>query len=76
MPIVRVPINCGHYWILCGVNIGYYLFHPKYKPYNLGSKPHIVYSIFFVLLVLEFLNLKCHLILKNLRPRGKKYIYM
>ncbi|CAD2104755.1 3-oxo-5-alpha-steroid 4-dehydrogenase, putative [Plasmodium vinckei petteri] len=72
MPIVRVPINCGHYWILCGVNIGYYLFHPKYKPYNLGSKPHLVYYIFFVLLVLEFLNLKCHLILKNLRPRGTK----
>ncbi|SCM21927.1 3-oxo-5-alpha-steroid 4-dehydrogenase, putative [Plasmodium berghei] len=72
MPIVRVPINCGHYWILCGVNIGYYLFHPKYKPHNLCSKPHIVYSIFFVLLVLEFLNLKCHLILKNLRPRGTK----
>ncbi|EAA22535.1 hypothetical protein, partial [Plasmodium yoelii yoelii] len=23
MPIVRVPINCGHYWILCGVNIGF-----------------------------------------------------
>ncbi|SBS91783.1 3-oxo-5-alpha-steroid 4-dehydrogenase, putative [Plasmodium ovale curtisi] len=72
MPIRRVPINCGHYWVLCGVNIGYYLFHPLYKPYNFESKPVIVYAVFFVLLILEFLNLKCHLILRNLRPRGTK----
>ncbi|CAG9477128.1 3-oxo-5-alpha-steroid 4-dehydrogenase, putative [Plasmodium vivax] len=72
MPIRRVPINCGHYWVLCGINIGYYLFHPLYKPYNLETKPVIVYSFFCVLLILEFLNLKCHLILRNLRPRGTK----
>ncbi|GAW81126.1 3-oxo-5-alpha-steroid 4-dehydrogenase [Plasmodium gonderi] len=72
MPITRVPINCGHYWVLCGVNIGYYLFHPLYKPHCIETKPAIVYSIFIVLLILEFLNLKCHLILRNLRPRGTK----
>ncbi|SOV78210.1 3-oxo-5-alpha-steroid 4-dehydrogenase, putative [Plasmodium sp. gorilla clade G3] len=72
MPIIRVPINCGHYWLLCGVSIGYYLFHPLYKPYDIQSKPYCVYGLFFVLLILEFLNLKCHLILRNLRPRGTK----
>ncbi|ETW60723.1 3-oxo-5-alpha-steroid 4-dehydrogenase, partial [Plasmodium falciparum CAMP/Malaysia] len=58
--------------ILCGVSIGYYLFHPLYKPYDIESKPYWVYGLFFVLLILEFLNLKCHLILRNLRPRGTK----
>lgn len=72
MPIIRVPINCFHYWILCGVSIGYYLFHPLYKAPQIESRPLLVYSTFILLLVLEFLNLKCHLILRNLRPRGTK----
>ena len=31
MPLVRLPLNCLHYWGFCGL-IAFNLFHPAYKP--------------------------------------------
>lgn len=45
MPIVRVPLNCGHYWILCGAGIGYFLFHPKYQAPFEGEYRFVVYAL-------------------------------
>ncbi|KAL8452179.1 hypothetical protein Emed_001486 [Eimeria media] len=45
MPIVRVPLNCGHYWLLCGAGIGYFLFHPKYQAPFEGDKQFMVYIL-------------------------------
>lgn len=73
MPIVRVPINCGHYWVLFGFLVGYYLFHPKYiSPWK--DRQILVYSFAALMLLFEALNFKTHLVLRNLRPRGTKAI--
>ena len=71
MPIVRLPINCFHYWILCGVGVGYYLCHPLYRPpFNENSL--YLYSLSTLFVLFEILNWKTHLILRGLRPRGTK----
>lgn len=73
MPIVRVPLNCGHYWILFGVLVGYFLYHPQYTPPwdELNHRP-IIYAIAVAMLIFEALNFKTHIILRNLRPRGTR----
>lgn len=72
MPIIRVPLNCGHYWVIFGIFVSYYLFHPNYlSPWNDDQKI-VVYFLAALMIVFEILNFKCHLILRNLRPRGTK----
>ncbi|CEL92293.1 unnamed protein product [Vitrella brassicaformis CCMP3155] len=70
MPIIRLPINCLHYWVLFGTSVGYYLFHPKYTAPDWS--PQAVYILAALMMVCELLNLKTHLILRNLRPKGTK----
>lgn len=71
MPVIRLPINCAHYWLLCATGIGYFLCHPKYQaPF---SDNHVyVYALAVLFLLFEALNFKTHLILRGLRPRGTK----
>lgn len=55
MPIVRVPLNCGHYWLLCGAGIGYFLFHPKYQaPFE--DVPVAVYVLALLFMVRSVLQ--------------------
>lgn len=70
MPIHRLPVNCAHYWILSGVLIAYYLFHPKYQPPINNVAINLTLSGLMVLF--ELLNLQTHLVLRNLRARGSK----
>uniref|UniRef100_A0A0F7USI8 Trans-2,3-enoyl-CoA reductase, putative n=2 Tax=Toxoplasma gondii TaxID=5811 RepID=A0A0F7USI8_TOXGV len=72
MPIVNVPINCGHYWILFGVFVGYFLFHPKYQPMWRDDQPLVIYSLAATMVIFELLNFKTHLILRSLRARGTR----
>eukprot|EP00915_Cephaloidophora_sp_WS-2016_P009418 GHVH01013498.1.p1 GENE.GHVH01013498.1~~GHVH01013498.1.p1 ORF type:complete len:335 (+),score=39.14 GHVH01013498.1:74-1006(+) len=69
MPIVRLPINCLHYWVFNGVAIGYFLFHPRYQTASWITDP-VAYVLSITMLVFEVLNLCTHITLKNLRPRG------
>lgn len=71
MPIMRLPINCAHYWLLCGASVGYFLCHPKYRaPY--GDCRFVIYPLATLFLVCEILNFRTHHILRQLRPRGTK----
>ncbi|PHJ16559.1 3-oxo-5-alpha-steroid 4-dehydrogenase [Cystoisospora suis] len=72
MPIINVPINCGHYWMLFGVMVGYFLFHPKYQPMWRDDQPILIYSLAATMTVFELLNFKTHLILRGLRARGTR----
>uniref|UniRef100_A0A1E1X116 Putative 3-oxo-5-alpha-steroid 4-dehydrogenase family protein n=1 Tax=Amblyomma aureolatum TaxID=187763 RepID=A0A1E1X116_9ACAR len=71
MPIVNLFVNCFHYWVLCGVGIGYYVFHPRYAEIILISrheKSILIASFFFC----QFMSLMSHIALRNLRPKGTK----
>eukprot|EP00922_Rhytidocystis_sp_ex-Travisia-forbesii_P042474 GHVS01063419.1.p1 GENE.GHVS01063419.1~~GHVS01063419.1.p1 ORF type:complete len:344 (+),score=25.85 GHVS01063419.1:80-1033(+) len=73
MPIVRVPLNCGHYWVLFGVCVSYFLFHPQYtSPWDEETQKPIIYALAALMLIFEGSNFKTHLILRNLRQRGTK----
>jgi very-long-chain enoyl-CoA reductase len=69
MPKQRAFINFFHYWILCGVNIGtelsFFWKNPQYSNLLIGAL-----SVGFG--VSEFMNLMCHLTLKNLRSGGEE----
>jgi len=64
MPFKRIFINSIHYWIFCGTFISIELFFFWKDP----GYSETVQNIFLVLfLISEFLNLMCHLTLKDLR---------
>ncbi|XP_053992638.1 uncharacterized protein LOC128883850 isoform X2 [Hylaeus volcanicus] len=71
MPVIRLPINCAHYWLICGVGIGYYLCHPLYQP-PFNDNLIYIYTMSLLFCIFEGLNFKTHLILRELRPRGTK----
>lgn len=70
MPISRLPINCIHYWVIFAVSVGYYLFHPNFQAYWIDDNH--VNVIAAVMVVFELLNLKTHIVLRDLRPRNSK----
>ena len=70
MPIIRLPINCLHYWFIFGVAVGYYLFHPRYTPPLFSDLT--LYFIALLMCFFEFLNFSSHLVLRKLRDRGTK----
>lgn len=72
MPIIRVPLNCGHYWILLGVAVGYFVFHPQYTSPWRADQPLVPYLLATAMMLFEFLNFQTHLVLRSLRPRGTK----
>ncbi|KAL7066901.1 3-oxo-5-alpha-steroid 4-dehydrogenase domain-containing protein [Cryptosporidium serpentis] len=70
MPIIRLPINCFHYWILFGIGVGYFVCHPRYIA---PQYPPVVFYILTALMcIFEFLNFNSHLVLRKLRDRGTK----
>ncbi|TRY53187.1 Ubiquitin domain-containing Steroid reductase [Cryptosporidium tyzzeri] len=70
MPIIRLPINCFHYWFIFGASVGYYTFHPKFSPPEFS--PVTLYFIAILMCVFESLNFNSHLVLRKLRDRGTK----
>lgn len=69
MPFFNVFKNSFHYWILLGFGAMYFLLHPDYTPPAWASDAH--HSCFLVaFFFFEFMNLQCHLVLRNLRKPG------
>ncbi len=66
MPLVNIFKNSAHYWILFGICNMYWFLKPNDQT---SSKTHTLILAGFFLLF-EMLNLKTHLILKNLRKEG------
>ena len=64
MPLVNIFWNSTGYWILFGIFTMYYLLDPKLQQASSQTKD-IACAVMFT--VFELLNLKAHLILKNLR---------
>ncbi len=64
MPKQRAFINFFHYWILCGINIGvelsFFWKNPQYSK-------ELITALSLGFGASEFMNLMCHLTLKNLR---------
>ena len=66
MPFMNIFKNSAHYWILFGICSMFFFLKPSVEE---GSRVvELVLAGMF--LVFEMLNLKCHLILKNLRKAG------
>jgi len=69
MPFTNVFKNSFHYYGLFGFLTMYFYLHPDYTPPAWAS-PNLYYAATAFFLVFEFLNLKTHLVLKNLRRPG------
>jgi very-long-chain enoyl-CoA reductase len=70
MPIFNIFKNSFHYWILGGLFIAYYLYHPLYTaPTN---NPNVIYAATALFLLFELGNLWAHFVLRNLRPPGTR----
>jgi very-long-chain enoyl-CoA reductase len=69
MPLFNIFKNSFHYFGLFGFLTMYFYIHPNYTPPAWGT-PTIFYILLGFFLLFELLNLKCHMILSNLRPPG------
>jgi len=69
MPFKRVFINSGHYWVTCGLLVGYFFMHPKYTEpsYLTQNMKYLLIAAFFLF---QFLNFKAHCVLRDLRKPG------
>lgn len=68
MPIFNLAKNCGYYWGFAAF-VSYSVNHPYYVPPPLGR----TVSALGLALMCQFANLRCHMILANLRPPGSKH---
>lgn len=66
MPFMNIFKNSAHYWVLFGLCSMYFFLKPSVEE---GSRTTqiVLAGLFFVF---ELLNLKTHLVLKNLRREG------
>ena len=73
MPLKNLYKNCAYYWLLYGLLCNYNLFSPYYNN-NFLITPRYFFILFF--LSAELKNLKCHLILMEMKNKhkGKKSI--
>jgi very-long-chain enoyl-CoA reductase len=67
MPIFNLIRNCGYYWTF-GAFISYFVNHPAYTP--VGRTQMLAGFAFSA--VMQLSNLRCHIILANLRKDGAK----
>ena len=66
MPFFNLFKNCTHYWFLFGFVNMYFFLHPDYtSPTWASNGIHLVFAGLF--LIFEFMNLMCHIVLRNLR---------
>ena len=66
MPLRNLFKNCGHYWVLSGVLIAYYLYAPSFQSPSLP----IVLGSLLVFIGAEIGNFYTHTVLRGLRPEG------
>ena len=65
MPLKNLAINCTYYWLIFGVGVGYFLFSKDHQEPTF--LPPLRYFFFFIFVCAEMKNLKCHIILRDLR---------
>jgi len=69
MPFFNLFKNCGHYWFIFGFVNMYFFMHPDYTPPTWATDTtHLVLASIFTFF--EFMNLMCHITLRNLRKEG------
>jgi len=69
MPFMNIFKNSTHYWVFFGLFNMYFFLHPDYTAPVWASESFFIGST-VLFCVFEFLNLQCHLVLKNLRKPG------
>ncbi|KAG7191376.1 3-oxo-5a-steroid 4- dehydrogenase [Scheffersomyces spartinae] len=85
MPAFNIFKNSGHYWILSGFNLAYFIYGPEVDSdaaywqrflFHVKDNSTVVNYVLAGLFVFaELSNFKTHLTLSNLRPEGsKKYV--
>ncbi|KAI7885047.1 hypothetical protein K492DRAFT_234389 [Lichtheimia hyalospora FSU 10163] len=74
MPFRNVFKNSGHYWILSGVNLAYWIYGPWYAAGKAAGERSDVwlYGSVAVWAWAELSNLITHITLRNLRPAGTR----
>jgi very-long-chain enoyl-CoA reductase len=72
MPVKNIFKNSSHYWVLGGLFIAYYLYHPLYTPVENET---LIYACTVLFTLCEVGNLLAHITLKNLRPPGSTGYY-
>lgn len=68
MPFKRVFINSIHYWGTFGALVGYFFLHPLYTEPNFPLP--VKYGLIGAFALFQFLNFKCHTILRDLWKPG------
>lgn len=71
MPARNIFRNSGHYWLLSGVNVAYWVYSPTAKAVQ-APNPLVLYLGLVLYAVGELGNLSNHLTLKNLRKPGSR----
>jgi very-long-chain enoyl-CoA reductase len=69
MRLMNLFKNCFYYWIIYGICCGYSLFRHDYdEPFY---SPVIRGLFIFLFVAAEYMNMKCHLVLKRLKEENK-----
>lgn len=71
MPFTNVFKNSGYYWIIAGVNLGYWIYRPN-APTAKPMNPLLTFPGLLLYCVGELGNLNAHLTLRGLRSSGGK----
>ncbi|GCB23604.1 putative enoyl reductase C646.07c [Aspergillus awamori] len=69
MPARNIVKNSGHYWVLAGLNIAYWVFRPD-SPAATIQDSFLLYSGLALFIFGELANLNAHLVLRDLRRPG------
>ena len=70
MPLKNLFINCAHYWGFYGIICGYFLFCGSSQNIDSSSLGSLRYVFVFLFFLSEIKNLKCHLILRDLKYKN------
>lgn len=69
MPFFNLFKNCGHYWIIFGLVNMFFFLHPDYTTPSWCS-PTLTLAFAGAFTFFEFMNLMCHITLRDLRKPG------
>jgi very-long-chain enoyl-CoA reductase len=69
MPFLNLFKNCGHYWFIFGFINMYFFIHPDYTDPS-WITPTLTSAFAGIFAVFEFMNMMCHITLRNLRQPG------
>ncbi|KAL5343746.1 3-oxo-5-alpha-steroid 4-dehydrogenase-domain-containing protein [Aspergillus crustosus] len=70
MPASNIVKNSGHYWLLAGANIAYWVFRPDSAAATGRPTPALLYTGLALFVFGELANFTTHLVLRDLRRPG------